>query len=271
MRAEPIWLDVPFGEKDAAKAAGARWDPEAKRWYAPRPGMVELEQWAAQPDVPTLLPGEDRSFGSGLFVDLVPSSCWFTNVRYCVAERDWERLRRMMLARANHRCEVCDRREDRRVKRWLEAHERWAYDNATTTQTLRRLIILCSDCHRTTHFGLAEVRGLDREAFDHLIAVTGMTVRQGQAHVDRAKETWRRRSARNWHLNLDMLTTAGITVAKPPDARKRRDVAAAELRESRQQPAAPSEGDRRRYETPGDVDSSTEVRRSWLGRLLRHR
>jgi len=42
-----------------------------------------------------LLPGEDRSFGSGLFVDLVPSSCWFTNVRSCVDRRDWERLRRM--------------------------------------------------------------------------------------------------------------------------------------------------------------------------------
>lgn len=26
-----IWLDVPYSEKDQAKAAGARWDPDAKR------------------------------------------------------------------------------------------------------------------------------------------------------------------------------------------------------------------------------------------------
>ncbi len=30
-----VWLDVPYEEKDAAKAGGARWDPQALRWYAP--------------------------------------------------------------------------------------------------------------------------------------------------------------------------------------------------------------------------------------------
>ncbi|WP_036966981.1 DUF5710 domain-containing protein [Promicromonospora kroppenstedtii] len=68
---ERIWLDVPFEEKDEAKELGARWAPDAKRWFAPRPGMARLERWAALPDVPDLLPGEDRSLGSGLFVDLV--------------------------------------------------------------------------------------------------------------------------------------------------------------------------------------------------------
>lgn len=29
------YLDVPFSEKDEAKARGARWDAERKRWYAP--------------------------------------------------------------------------------------------------------------------------------------------------------------------------------------------------------------------------------------------
>ena len=60
----------------------------------------------ALPDVPNLLPGEDRNFGPGLFVDLVPSSCWFSNVRSCVDQRDWERLRRMITNRADQRCEV---------------------------------------------------------------------------------------------------------------------------------------------------------------------
>ena len=99
MAGNKVWLDVPFGEKDEAKALGARWDPDARRWYAPRPGIAELERWAALPDVPDLLPGEDRSFGAGLFVDLVPRSCWFTNVRSCVSDRDWERLRRMITGR----------------------------------------------------------------------------------------------------------------------------------------------------------------------------
>ena len=44
-REQQPWLDVPFGEKDEAKAAGARWDPRARRWYAPQPGMPELARW----------------------------------------------------------------------------------------------------------------------------------------------------------------------------------------------------------------------------------
>jgi len=29
------YLNVPYAEKDAAKALGARWDPAKKKWYAP--------------------------------------------------------------------------------------------------------------------------------------------------------------------------------------------------------------------------------------------
>jgi Domain of unknown function (DUF5710) len=124
MTSERVWLDVSYQEKDEAKALGARWDAAAKRWYAPHAGMVGLQQWAALPEVPDLLPGEDRGFGSGLFVDLVPSSCWFTNVRSCIHQRDWERLRRMVTRRAGQLCEICGRGEAREEQRWLEAHER---------------------------------------------------------------------------------------------------------------------------------------------------
>jgi hypothetical protein len=77
----------------------SRWDPAAKRWYDPRPPTPGLDRWAARPDVPDLLPGEDRTFGAGLFVYMVPETCWFTNVRTCVTPQDWERLRRMITRR----------------------------------------------------------------------------------------------------------------------------------------------------------------------------
>jgi hypothetical protein len=104
---ERIWLEVPFAEKDAAKAAGARWDWAMRAWYAPRTGMTGLHRWVGRAPLPDLLPGEDRSFGDGLFVDLIPDSCWFTNVRSCVDERDWDRIKRMVRRRARDRCEVC--------------------------------------------------------------------------------------------------------------------------------------------------------------------
>jgi hypothetical protein len=215
---ERSWLDVPFAEKDEAKAAGARWDAAAKRWYAPRPGVEALGRWTAAAPVPDLLPGEDRSLGDGLFVDLVPSSCWFTNVRSCVSPRDWERLRRMVTGRTAHRCEICGAGEDRDQHRWLEAHERWTYDEAARRQTLRRIICLCTDCHTVTHFGLATLRGDDAAALAHLMSVTGLTRPQAEAHVRQAFAIWQARSARTWELDLTMLTGAGIAVRPPPDA-----------------------------------------------------
>jgi len=82
------WLDVPYVEKDEAKSLGARWDPSARRWYGPDGRGVQLQAWTALPGLRDPLPGEDRNIGSGLSVDLIPTSCWFTNVRTCVRPAD---------------------------------------------------------------------------------------------------------------------------------------------------------------------------------------
>jgi hypothetical protein len=61
VREQQPWLDVPYAEKDEAKAAGARWDFGAKRWYAPRPGMAELARWLPVPrggNEPAPTPGD---------------------------------------------------------------------------------------------------------------------------------------------------------------------------------------------------------------------
>ncbi|MGW5876083.1 DUF5710 domain-containing protein [Nocardiopsis terrae] len=233
MPAERIWLDVPYAEKDLAKAEGARWDPRARRWYAPGPGLAGLERWQALPDIPDLLPGEDRSVGSGLFVDLVPTTCWFTNVRSCVSQQDWERLRRMVVNRAGQVCEICGAPADRSVRRWLEVHERWTFDERTRTQTLRRLICVCTPCHTVTHFGLARVRGIADQAMFHLLAVTGASPAAAQRHVSEAFELWERRSRVVWELDLNMLTGVGVTVQPPPEAWQRAQDARAELQRQR--------------------------------------
>jgi hypothetical protein len=187
--------------------------------------MDGLKRWEALPEVPNPLPGEDRLFGSGLFVDLVPSSCWFTNVRSCVDQRDWERLRRMVTNRAGRMCEICRRSEAREEERWMEVHERWAYDSSRHVQTLRRLICLCTDCHRTTHFGLAKVKGLSTQAFAHLMTVTGWPTQQADQHVREAFAVWEQRSRTVWTLDLSILTGAGVTIVPPPDAAARLQVA----------------------------------------------
>jgi len=189
--------------------------------------MPGLERWAARPGLPALLPGEDRAFGSGLFVDLVPASCWFTNARTCISERDWERVRRLVTTRAGRRCEACHRGEDRDQGRWLEAHERWQFDTAGRRQILRRLVCLCTDCHSATHFGLAQLRGEDGQAVAHLRAVTGMSRHGAEQHVSAAFAVWEQRSGITWDLDLSMLTAAGIALARPVTTAGERPQAAA--------------------------------------------
>ncbi|MGI8816112.1 MAG: DUF5710 domain-containing protein [Pseudonocardia sp.] len=234
------WLDVPFAEKDEAKRLGARWDPAAKRWHDPRPGRAgqprpELARWVARVAVPDLLPGEDRTFGSGLFVDLIPESCWFTNVRSCVSQQDWERLRRMITQRAG---QVCGATEDKTEQRWLEAHERWAYDEHTGVQALRRLICLCSSCHLSTHMGYANVTGRAGQALAHLREVTGMTQSEASDHLDAAGDLWEQRSRRTWVLDLSLLTDAGVALARPEDPTERRAAAARTLAQQTEQDGA---------------------------------
>ncbi|GLZ01272.1 hypothetical protein Acsp02_85230 [Actinoplanes sp. NBRC 103695] len=154
---------------------------------------------------------------------------------------DWERLRRMILGRAGHRCEVCKASPDPSAKVWLEAHERWTFDPAQRVQRLGRLICLCTPCHTVTHYGLAGLRGREREAFAHLVAVTGMTEAQARKHVDDAFQLWRERSRLTWSLDLSMLTNAGITPAQPPAAGQRATIADDTLTAVRTPPRLPRE------------------------------
>jgi Domain of unknown function (DUF5710) len=230
-----LWLAVPFAEKDEAKQLGARWDPAQRRWYAPRPGMTALARWAPRPDLPDLLPGEDRCFGSGLFVDLVPQSCWFTNVRTCVAAGDWDRVRQMVYRRTGDRCEACGRHRDPDAGIQMEAHERWGFDDARGVQILRRLICLCGDCHGATHFGLASIQGRSAQALEHLALVTGTSRELAEAHADEAFGLWEQRSARTWDLDLSILTDAGVQIVRPAgSAAERAEVSARRAAAGRQ-------------------------------------
>jgi hypothetical protein len=41
-----IYLDVPYAQKDSAKALGARWDAITKKWYVPTGKDITLfEKW----------------------------------------------------------------------------------------------------------------------------------------------------------------------------------------------------------------------------------
>ena len=63
---------------------------------------------------------DDGGVETRLTVELVPSTCWYTNVRSHVPKAVWDRLRRQVAAEAGDRCEICGGRG----RRWpVECHE----------------------------------------------------------------------------------------------------------------------------------------------------
>lgn len=46
-----IFLNVPYAEKDDARALGARWNPGRKRWYVPDGvDVAPFQKWLAKDD-----------------------------------------------------------------------------------------------------------------------------------------------------------------------------------------------------------------------------
>lgn len=77
----PVYLSVPYQEKEQAKALGARWDPKRQAWYVP-PGLDvrDFERWALKKislpvDYDSLTPGERREVREA-YVRLQGGKCY---------------------------------------------------------------------------------------------------------------------------------------------------------------------------------------------------
>jgi hypothetical protein len=137
-----------------------------------------------------------------LTVELVPSTCWYTNVRSNVSKAVWDRLRRQVAAAAGNRCEVCGGRG----RRWpVECHEVWAYDDNQRIQRLERLVALCPACHQVKHAGLASKRGRLEAVVEHLAEVNGWTADDAGLYLEAAFEIWAARSRHQWRLDISVL------------------------------------------------------------------
>jgi len=168
--------------------------------------------------------GEDRNFGdSELFVDLVPSSCWFTNVRYCVRKEDWDKIRKIVYSRIEYKCECCGI-DCIKNKIPIEAHERWDYDYSTLTQKLVRLIGLCKLCHSTTHFGFAKMNGKEVEVSEHLKRIRNFNLEELKEHIDIAYAVWLERNVLEWNLDISLITSNGYEIIKPVKVEDRKNV-----------------------------------------------
>ena len=191
-----VYIHCSFNEKEEVKKLGAKWDSETKSWYIPEGVNVNLfSKWLSSPKG---IPGI-----GGLYVDLVPKTCWFSNIRSVLSKNDWDLIRKKVYINSNHRCDICKGFGNSHP---VEAHERWGFDWETKTQKLLKIESLCPACHQATHFGLAQVQGKGDIAFERLSYINGWTDQQTDNHIEKAFQVWEMRSKINtWKLDMSWL------------------------------------------------------------------
>jgi hypothetical protein len=156
----------------------------------------------------------EADIAARLTIELVPRTCWFSNVRDRVSREDWDRIRKQTYAHADLRCEVCGGRGS---KHPVECHEVWEYESAGV-QCLIRMIALCPACHEVKHIGLAELKGRREIAAGHLAKVNGWTAPVADKYIEKAFATWDMQSDRTWSLDISALDIYGIDPAVIADA-----------------------------------------------------
>lgn len=144
-----------------------------------------------------------------LTIELVPKTCWCSNVRDHVDNTTWTMLRRQTYRKAHYICQVCGGRGPD----WpVECHEIWHYDDKNQAQKLVGLVALCPSCHEVKHIGLAGVKGKGEIAEAHLAKVNRWTLEQTHQYLGEVWEVWAKRSQHQWKLDLTYLEHFGIQV-----------------------------------------------------------
>jgi hypothetical protein len=137
-----------------------------------------------------------------LSVELVPKTCWYSNVRTNTTRAEWEKCKKYAKTKSNSKCEICGSVGSR----WaVECHEIWHYDDATGVQKLLDLIALCPRCHEVKHYGYAELNNAGERAFLHLTEVNGWTPAVTALYLTLVNLQWEKRSTRPWVLDISVL------------------------------------------------------------------
>ena len=144
-----------------------------------------------------------------LTAELVPSTCWWSNLRSNMPSEEWAKCKAFVRRRSGDRCELCGGRGPK----WpVECHEVWGYDDVTHVQSLVGLIALCPPCHEVKHIGRAEAVGNLERATNRLMVANGWTRADVELYLEGVWEVWHQRSSHEWTLDVSWLTTIGIAV-----------------------------------------------------------
>ena len=129
--------------------------------------------------------------------ELVPDSCWYSNLRSELPKDVWDILRKKAYARAGGKCMICGAPTAR-----LEAHEQWEYDDINQVQKLKNIVAICKSCHEVIHIGRTQLLGNERQASEHFMKVNNCSYAEYRKALGEANEKHRERSRREWQLDI---------------------------------------------------------------------
>jgi hypothetical protein len=205
-----IYLNIPYNDRKIAKNLGGKWDAKSKKWYCEDENNELCSLYDIYKSDITIV-GEDRDFGSNkLYIDMIPKTSYFNNVRSIFNECDWNLIRHYIYERVNNRCECCGRKRSK----YLEAHERWEFNEETKTQKLVRIIALCKLCHSATHYGHSKRRKNMDNINMHIKKINNFTDEELQTHIKDAYKTWNERNKIKWELDFSIITNSGFEIKK---------------------------------------------------------
>ena len=103
-----------------------------------------------------------------LTIDLIPSTCFFSNVRSEVSKKDWDKIRKDIYKKAKYLCEICGGKGE---KHPVECHEIFSYIDDIRLQKLDGFIAICPNCHASKHFGFSQLKGKEEKVIKHMMKV----------------------------------------------------------------------------------------------------
>jgi hypothetical protein len=141
-----------------------------------------------------------------LTIELVPKTCWYSNVRTQLPEEQWNIIRKIAYKESNHKCKICTGSGlDQGFKHPVECHEEWEYNDVDKVQTLVGLAAICPKCHQVKHIGRTMLMGRGVEAMLHLSQVNDWNDSETNNYVNESFGIFNERSEHDWKLNVTIL------------------------------------------------------------------
>jgi hypothetical protein len=130
--------------------------------------------------------------------ELVPDSCWYSNLRTLFPKEVWETIKKISKKNACGKCSICGKLTNR-----LETHESWEYDEKNHIQKLVGIIAVCKDCHSVIHIGFTQLKGDIERAENHYMKVNECSYSEYRKALGEANEIHKRRNlVPEWELDV---------------------------------------------------------------------